>query len=52
MLTVKRLGIGRRQWRREEAVAWGRVAGQEVWEEEPAGGRENGILGTSFEPLK
>lgn len=41
MLTVKRLGVGR-----------GRVAGQEVWEAEPAGGRENGILGISFESLK
>lgn len=39
-----------RRW--EEAVARGRVAGQEVWEVETAGGRENGILGTSFEPLK
>lgn len=50
---IKLVNVGcEKAWRWAEAVGRGRAAGQEVWEVETAGGRESGILGTSFEPLK
>lgn len=37
----------------EEAImGWGGVAGHELGEVETASGREDGVLETSFEPLK
>lgn len=44
MLTVERLWGGK--------GFWGGVAGHELGEVETASGREDGVLETSFEPLK
>lgn len=50
---IKLVNVGyEKAWGWEEAVCWGKVEGQEAGEVETAAGRENGVLGTSFEPLK